>query len=283
MSGKEDTVQDQSSFSIKFWGVRGGVPTPGAATAFYGGNTSCIEVLADQQRLIFDGGTGLRALGETLYQKPNPVQGHLFFTHAQWDRIQGFPFFLPAFEPGNHFHLYGGTAANGASIKHCLTTQMLKPGLVLPLQTMQATLTFHDIIPGDKIQIGNITVEPIGLTGQTGALGYRLNYQGKSIVYATDTDYKQIDETLLFFAHQADVLIYDGIYVDMCDQINLHPSPQPWQPAIEIARTAQVKQLVMVHYGPRQTDDILNALAHQLKNIEPQLSLAHEGMVIRLA
>ena len=284
MSGKEGTSQYQSELSIKFWGVRGSVPTPGADTAFYGGNTCCIEILADRQRFIFDGGTGLRVLGEALCQTPQPVNGHLFFTHTQWDRIQGFPFFLPAFESGNEFHIYGGTAANGASIKQCLTTQMLKPGFSVPLQAMQAALTFHDITPGGTIRIGNITIVPIGLHGQTNALGYRLSYQGKSVVYATDTDYEHIDENLLFLAHQADLLIYDGMYVDMCDQINLHlhPSSQPWQAAIQLAQAAQVKQLAMVHYGPRQNDTLLNGLAHQLKDIEPQVLLAHEGMIIQL-
>ncbi|MDV3348840.1 MBL fold metallo-hydrolase [Leptothoe sp. ISB3NOV94-8A] len=283
MSGTESTLQFQSGLLIKFWGVRGSVPTPGAATAFYGGNTSCIEVLADQQRFIFDGGTGLRVLGETLYQTSVPVEGHLFFTHTQWDRIQGFPFFLPAFEAGNHFHIYGGIAANGASIKQCLTTQMLKPGFSLPLHTMRANLTFHDITPGETLQIGNVQIEPIGLNVDNNALGYRLNYQDKSVVYATDTDYEHLDENLLFLAHHADLLIYDGLYIDMCDQIQIPSSQKPWQAAINLAQAAQVKRLAMVHYGPRQTDAMLKAFAHQLKDVEPQVLLAHEGMVISLA
>ncbi|ESA34454.1 beta-lactamase [Leptolyngbya sp. Heron Island J] len=282
MSGKERTLEHQPYLLIKFWGVRGSVPTPGAATAFYGGNTSCIEILADQQRFIFDGGTGLRVLGESLYQSSHPVEGHLFFTHTQWDRIQGFPFFLPAFESGNQFHIYGGIAANGASIKQCLSTQMLKPGFALPLHTMRAGLTFHDITPGDTIQIGNVKIEPIGLRSASNALGYRLSYQGKSVVYATDTDHEHIDENLVFLADQADLLIYDGVYIDMCDQINPPASPQPWKAAIQLARTAQVKRLGMVHYGPRQTDAVLNTLAHELKQLEPQVFLAHEGMVINL-
>lgn len=280
MSGKEDTLQYESCLSVKFWGVRGGIPTPGADTASYGGNTCCVEILADQQRLIFDGGTGLRVLGEALCKTHQPINGHLFFTHTQWDRIQGFPFFLPAFGAGNNFHIYGGTAANGASIKQCLSTQMLKPGFAVPLQTMQATLTFHDITPGSQLQIGDITVEPIGLNGQTNALGYRLNYRGKSVVYATDTDYEQIDENLLFLAHQADLLIYDGTYVDIFGQADCHTSLQPWQAAIQLAQTAQVKQLMMVHYGPRQTDKMLDTLAEQFQALKPTVSLAREGMVV---
>ncbi|NEQ51463.1 MAG: MBL fold metallo-hydrolase [Leptolyngbya sp. SIO3F4] len=279
-SGKEGTPQYQSHISIKFWGVRGSVPTPGADTAFYGGNTCCVEILTDQHRFIFDGGTGLRVLGDSLYQHPNSVEGHLFFTHTQWDRIQGFPFFLPAFELGNQFHIYGGTAANGASIKQCLTTQMLKPGFAVPLQTMKANLMFYDVTPGSTIKIGDTIIEPICLNGYTNALGYRLNHRGKSILYATDTNHEHIDENLIFMAQQAELLIYDGMYVDMCDHHNIYPAPKPWLTAIQLAQSAQVKQLAMVHYGPRQTDAALNALAHQIKDIEPRVSLAHEGLVI---
>lgn len=271
-----------ANLTIKFWGVRGAVPTPGPATAGYGGNTPCVEILAGQQRIIFDGGTGLRALGETLYQSPKPVQGHLFFTHTQWDRIQGFPFFLPAFEAGNRFHIYGGTAANGASIKQRLATQMLHPGCTVPLHTMQAQLIFHDIIPGNPLQLGDVSIEPISLSGSQNALGYCLRYGDKLVVYATDTDPNQMDEALVFLAHQADLLIYDGTYIDMCDQVNLPKSPPPWQAAIQLAQLAQIKQVAMVHYGPRQTDTALDALATKLQAIEPAVCLVREGSVINL-
>ena len=282
MLGNESAQKSPSSLAIKFWGVRGSVPTPGPATSAYGGNTVCVEILAEQQRFIFDAGTGLRALGEALSQGTKPVTGHLFFTHTQWDRIQGFPFFLPAFEPENLFHIYGGTAANGASIKQCLSTQMLQPGSTVALHEMQATLRFHDIIPGDPIELGGVSVEPIALSGSNNALGYCLRYDGKSVVYATDTHHEQLDENLLFFAQQADLLIYDGTYIDMCDQLKVSSSVPPWQAAIQLVQLAQVKQLAMVHYGPRQTDDTLNALAAKLQTIEPAISLVREGEVIVL-
>ena len=88
------------AFTVRFWGVRGGIPTSGPNTAFYGGNTPCVELLVDNKRLIFDGGTGLRMLGEEMCDIA-PVEAHLFFTHTQLDRIQGFPFFRPAFNEEN--------------------------------------------------------------------------------------------------------------------------------------------------------------------------------------
>ncbi|MEM6253912.1 MAG: MBL fold metallo-hydrolase [Cyanobacteria bacterium P01_D01_bin.156] len=283
MLGNETIQKSPPCLAVKFWGVRGSVPTPGPATASYGGNTVCVEIVADQQRLIFDAGTGLRSLGEMLSQDAQPIEGHLFFTHTQWDRIQGFPFFLPAFEPGNQFHIYGGTAANGASIKQRLSTQMLQPGFTVPLQKMQAKLMFHEIIPGETIRLGNVEIEPISLSGSNSALGYCIRCADKCVVYATDTNHEQLDESLVFYAQEADLLIYDGTYIDMCDQIKISSSAPPWQAAIELAQTAQVKQLAMVHYGPRQTDEVLEVLATKLQDLEPTVSLAREGMTIALS
>ncbi len=102
-------------FLVRFWGVRGSIACPGPHTVRYGGNTSCIEMLVGGQRLIFDGGTGLRELGITLMAEA-PLSASLFFTHSHWDHIQGFPFFVPAFVPGNRFDIYGAIAPNGSTI-----------------------------------------------------------------------------------------------------------------------------------------------------------------------
>lgn len=92
----------QNQFTVHFWGVRGSIASPGAETVRYGGNTPCIEMRVGDSRLIFDGGTGLRVLGQTLLSQM-PVKAHIFFTHSHWDHIQGFPFFVPAFIQGNCF------------------------------------------------------------------------------------------------------------------------------------------------------------------------------------
>lgn len=97
----------EDQFIIHFWGVRGSIACPGAATVKYGGNTPCVEMLVGGYRLIFDAGTGIHVLGQSLLSHL-PVSGHLFFSHSHWDHIQGFPFFSPAFMEGNEFDIYGG-------------------------------------------------------------------------------------------------------------------------------------------------------------------------------
>ncbi|MEO1068963.1 MAG: MBL fold metallo-hydrolase, partial [Cyanobacteria bacterium J06638_6] len=119
-------------FLVRFWGVRGSVASPGSSTVRYGGNTSCIEMLVGEHRLIFDGGTGLRELGNALLAEM-PVEANLFFTHSHWDHIQGFPFFSPAFVSGNRFNIYGAVAPNGSTIEQRLNDQMLHPNFPVPL------------------------------------------------------------------------------------------------------------------------------------------------------
>lgn len=281
-----DSVSEerQPRFAVKFWGVRGNIPTPGPDTVRYGGNTACVEVQVANQRLIFDGGTGLRSLGIQLAQQGEPVEAHLFFTHTHWDRIQGFPFFHPAFDPKSQIHIYGATALNGASIKQRLTEQMLRPNFFKPLQTMSATLTFHNIQPGSRIPLGEVVVETISLNPHTAALGYRVSWQGRSLVYASDTDStaETIDPNLLFLATEADLLIFDGTYLDMAyaDPSSQHQAP--WKMGVSIAQSSSVKRLLLFHHNPCHTDTYLAQLEHHIQAVFPQAALAHEGMTVDL-
>ena len=253
------TIQLESNrqASVKFWGVRGSVPTPIVENQRYGGNTLCVEVKLGGQHIIFDGGTGLVNLGQHLNKQTDPVDAHILFTHTQWDRNQGCPFFRPAFNPANHFAVYGGTAPNGASIKHCLTDQMLKPHFTMPLQNMLAGLTFETLLGGSSFKIGDISVDTLKIHADTEAIGYRLTYDGYSLVYATDTpNDEQFSADFIAFADQADLLIYDGTYTDL--SYLHHPAAdradqtRPWDISTEIATKANVKKLVLAHHSPVQ-------------------------------
>jgi phosphoribosyl 1,2-cyclic phosphodiesterase len=272
------------TFMLKFWGVRGNIPAPGAETVRYGGNTACVEVQVADQQLIFDGGTGLRVLGHDLREQGQPVTAHLFFTHTHWDRIQGFPFFVPAFDPTTRLDIYGAPAPNGASIKQRLMDQMLRPNFFKPLQTMAATMTFHNIAAGAPLELEEVTVEPWSLNRHTSALGYRVSWQNRVLVYATDTDSSQtsLDPNLLMLAADADVLIFDGTYVDTAYSDSSARSLDPWQLGIEVAKASQVKHLVMFHHNPCHSDDQLDQLEGQLQKSFAQVSLAREGTTLDL-
>lgn len=281
-------VLSTSGFTVQFWGVRGSIPTPGADTVRYGGNTACVEILVGGKRLIFDGGTGLRVLGKHLLNNHQTVSAHLFFTHTHWDRIQGFPFFNPAFVKGNCFDIYGATAPNGASIKQCLTDQMLRPNFPTPLQAMQSQMKFHNLSAGSVVSIEDVLIETISLNRFTSALGFRVTWQGYSLVYATDTDHsiEGGNQNLIYLAQQADLLIYEGNYVN---QVHSDIKPQTdqgnpsWYAGVEMAKDAGVRELIMFHHHPAHDDDALDRLEMEMRSRFPRARLAREGMILQIA
>ncbi|PZV04065.1 MAG: MBL fold metallo-hydrolase [Leptolyngbya sp.] len=274
-----------SDFVVQFWGVRGSIPSPGSETVRYGGNTSCVEMRIGGKRLIFDGGTGLRVLGKSLLSEM-PVEAYMFFTHSHWDHIQGFPFFVPAFAKGNCFHIYGAIAPNGASMKQRLHDQMLHPNFPVPMQVMQSDLKFYDLFPGDTMQLGDITIETGPLNHPNSAMGYRLTWQGRTVVYATDTEHFAdcLDENLLHLARNADVLIYDACYTD--EEYHDPKSSKvgwghsTWQEGVKMAKAAGVKKLVVFHHDPSHTDEFLDKVASQVESVFPDSVLAQEGMIL---
>jgi len=274
-------------FLVRFWGVRGSIACPGSPTVRYGGNTSCIEMLVGDQRLIFDGGTGLRALGRSLLQHM-PLEANLFFTHSHWDHIQGFPFFTPAFIPGNRFNIYGAVAPNGATIEQRLNDQMLHPNFPVPLQIMGADLKFCDIDVGETVRLGEVTVENALLNHPGEAVGYRVSCRGKAAAYITDTEHfpDRLDDNVLWLARDAEVMLYDATYTDaeyhdpMFSKVGWGHST--WQEAVKVAKAAKVKTLVIFHHDPTHDDDFMDQVAADTRAAFPHSVIAREGMAIDL-
>lgn len=275
-------------FTIRFWGVRGSIPSPGEDTVRYGGNTPCVEMQVNGKRLIFDGGTGLRSLGKQM-KGEGPLEAKLFFSHYHWDHVQGFPFFEPAFTPENHFEIYGAIALDGTTVEQRLGLQMLHPNFPVSLQIMASNLSFHDLQPGDSLRFGDIQIETAPMNHPGGAIGYRVSAQGYSAVYATDTEHdpNRIDDNLVRLARNADVLIYDATYTDE-EYHDPHLSKRgwghsTWQEAVKVARAANVKQLVIFHHDPAHSDVFLDRVALAAKAAFSGATLAQEGMEIALA
>lgn len=279
------------NFDVLFWGVRDRIATPGKDTVRYGGNTACVEMRVGEQHLVFDGGTGLRQMGLS-WLKQMPVEAHLFFTHCHWDRIQGFPFFIPAFIPINHLHIYGATASNGSSFQQRLNEQMLGPNFPVPIQVMQSKMQFYDLSTAHKQEVGEVSIEIQFLNHRHRSLGYRVNYKGRSAVYATGTRLHEPKneaaaqrdrEGFLRLAHQADVAILDAPrlsreYSDTPQM--LETDRELWHNTITLAKDAGVKQLIVSLHSPDDRDAILDKLEEEMQQVFPGLTLAREGMTI---
>jgi phosphoribosyl 1,2-cyclic phosphodiesterase len=275
-------------FLVRFWGVRGSIACPGPHTVRYGGNTSCVEMLVGGQRIIFDGGTGLRELGVSLLAEM-PLEANLFFTHSHWDHIQGFPFFVPAFVKGNRFNIYGAIAPNGSTIEQRLNDQMLHPNFPVPLQIMGADLKFRDIEIGETVTIGDIRIDNTLLNHPGEAVGYRVSWQDKVAAYITDTEHfpDRIDENVLWLAQDADVMIYDATYTD-AEYYDPKSSKvgwghSTWQEAVKAAKAANVKCLVIFHHDPSHNDSFMDQVAADTAAAFPVSVVAKEGLLLDLA
>lgn len=273
------------NFVLKFWGVRGLIPTPDGNTNRYGGNTACVEMRVADKNLIFDGGTGLRILGKTWQHLKQPLEAHLFFTNSQSNRIQGFPFFAPAFMPDNCFYIYGAAASNGASIKQSLCDQMLQPHFPYPLQVMQSELQFKNLTSNSEVKLDDVTIKTALINQNQRSIGYRVSWQEYSVAYITDlsdrVDQMERDD-ILEFIQDVDLLIANATYTPPTSHD--HDSADSlWQVAVEIAQKANVKRLVISHHHPDDHDDFLDKVQNEVKSVFPNALVACEGLVVSIS
>ena len=267
-----------TDFIIQFWGVRDGISTPGKDTVRYGGNTPCVEMCLGTKRLIFDGGSGLRVLGNHLLRQM-PVEAHIFFSNCHWDRLQGFPFFVPAFIPINHFHLYGAPTAEGESMQQRLSNQMLPPNFPVPIQVMGAKLEFYQITPDNQVFLDDIVIKTSYLNHGQRSLGYRITWRGCSVVYATAPDEYMGHEDFRELVKDTDLLILAAPR-PVKQEISFTDLEFLWLERVRLAKASGVKALVLSNYDPEYDDDLLDSLAVAVKNVFVNGSLAQEGIVI---
>ena len=275
-------------FKVRFWGVRGSIACPGPKTVRYGGNTSCIEMCVAGQRLIFDGGTGLRGLGQSLL-KDMPLKASMFFTHSHWDHIQGVPFFVPAFVPGNQFDIYGTVTPDGSTIEQRLNSQMLHPNFPVPLQVMGSTLNFFDIAKEEVVNLDDgVRIDNALLNHPGEAVGYRVSWNGHAAAYITDTEHytDRLDENVIRLSKDADILIYDATYTDE-EYYNEKSSKvgwghSTWQEAVKVAKAANVKKLIIFHHDPVHDDDFMDNIKDVTAAQFPNSLVAWEGLELDL-
>lgn len=247
---------------MRFWGVRGSIACPGPATERYGGNTSCIEVRCDDRLLVFDGGTGLRPLGLSLPDS-DPLELDHFYSHTHWDHIVGVPFFCPAYRANCTIHVHAGHLAGQGGIETALRQAMSEPLFPVPLDVFHAVIDFSDFNPGDTLDLGDgITVRTAPLNHPNGATGYRVEFDGKSICYVTDTEHVpgSPDGNILGLIKDTDLVIYDSTYTDEEFPQYVGWGHSTWQEGVRLCQAAGAKQLAIFHHDPGRDDDALDRI-----------------------
>jgi phosphoribosyl 1,2-cyclic phosphodiesterase len=275
-------------FEVRFWGVRGSIPSPGPRTQRYGGNTPCVEMRCGDELLIFDLGTGVRELGEALVATGQPVRGSIFLSHYHYDHLQGLPFFTTIFIPKHSFTVYGAPR-DGMSVKEVLAGQMVQPYFpVTAEQVFRAQVTYRELGSRQVLELGPARVLTLDLNHPGGNLGYRVECGGKSVVYATDVEHESArDPELVEFARDADVLILDAMYTE--DEYRGRSGPakigwghSTWMSAVETANASGAKQLVLFHHEPTRDDAGMDRFVEEVRKHRPEVIAAIESQVLKL-
>jgi phosphoribosyl 1,2-cyclic phosphodiesterase len=292
---------------IRFWGVRGSIPTPSSAdfaTSRYGGNTTCVSLRLPGLIIIIDAGSGLRPLGLEL-AKEMPLEAVFFFSHLHWDHIQGFPFFIPGFASGNHLRMYGPEfkAAGGSGrslLEYALRTQQADVNFPVQLSGMAAKLEFASIKDGENVELrgtsSTLRITAGALNHPGGCFGYRFEEQGadssKAFVYATDTEHLgQPNPKLQKLARKATYLYYDAQfteeeYLGQNGVSHKNWGHSTWRQGLVEAQAAGVKHLLLGHHDPWHDDwavaSIESAARQEGLKSGLAVSAAYEGMEIVL-
>lgn len=270
---------------LKFWGVRGSTPTPQIENLKFGGNTSCLEIrTAENECVIFDAGSGIRALGQTLMQEADgkPIHTKIFLTHFHWDHIQGIPFFVPLYGPKNHISFFSGST--GRPLQETLEGQMAKPYFPIDFGQVAAKRDFHQIEVGGSVEVGGLTIRPFPLNHPQGASGYRIESRGSVIVYATDYEHgvKESDSTLSEYAQDADILICDAQYTPAEYETHRGWGHSTWENAVLLAREANAQHLMLFHHDPLHDDQTMMRISQDARIEFENTTAAWEGFVAAL-
>ena len=287
---------------LRFWGVRGSIPTPGPTTVFFGGNTSCVELRADGQLIVLDAGTGIRPLGQALSTEfgETPIELTLLVTHTHWDHIQGFPFFLPAYNARNHVRILGYEGAR-ASLAATLAGQMESPYFPIALKQMPGNIVIEEL-KDMTCSIGPIRVEACFSNHPGVCVGYRLYTSAGSIVYMPDNEWSleegavargvipaTLEKTLTDFIRGADVVIMDCQYDRKEYATHIGWGHGCADDVVSLAAQAGVKQLFMFHHDPAHDDRFLSNMLVRARDMvedlesELRVNAAREGERVVLA
>jgi phosphoribosyl 1,2-cyclic phosphodiesterase len=271
--------------NIRFWGVRGSIASPGHDTAAVGGNTSCVELACGDTRIVLDGGTGLRSLGNHLIASgatTAPLAMTLLLSHYHWDHIQGLPFFVPVYMKDTALTIVGGQ--NGVtSVRETLERQMSAPVFPVRLDEVGARIHTREVKLGEVFDVGEAKVRVAKGNHPGGVVAYRIEHDGKSVVYATDTEhYACVDPALRALCEGADVLIYDSQYTPEEYRGKVGWGHSTYVAGADLARSAGVGTYVLFHHDPMRSDAGVADIEAKARELFPSSVAAREGMEIGL-
>ena len=249
---------------VKIWGCRGSIACPAPTHLKYGGNTTSLEVDAGDQKFLLDCGTGIRNLGQQLIRS-EMEHCDILLTHTHWDHINGFPFFSPAYDSSRQFVIHAGHLMDKGGIQNIMETQMQNPVFPIPLEAMQAKLTFNDFRAGENLDIGKskkTKVRTALLHHPNDATGYRIEHDGRSMCLITDTEHipGKLDQNILKLIEGADLVIYDSTYTEEEFPAHVGWGHSTWEEGVRLCKEAGAKRLGIFHHDPEHDDVFMDKI-----------------------
>lgn len=298
--------------SVRFWGVRGSIPCPGPDTVIFGGNTSCLEIRADERLIIVDLGTGLRPLGDWLMandlKKYGKIDTDIFLTHTHWDHIMGFTMFTPNFIPGTNLRITGPVSFENENLKTTIENQFSYHYWPVRAVELAAHIEYNQVGETDIDLGGGLTVTSKFLNHTVFCLGYRFNYKGKSIAAVFDHEpFRNLfttgpeedgyderaaregeeaaageNERIACFIKDADIVIHDTQYSQDEYPRHIGWGHASFDHAAQTAEENGVKKLVFYHHDPAHTDSHLEQIEKSYANNDrTRIIMAREGVILQ--
>lgn len=279
------------AMQIKFWGVRGSIPSPGPDTAFYGGNTSCVDIRFDGHMIILDAGTGLRSLGQRLARTPGPPlkEINLFLSHFHIDHLAGLPFFSPLYQPDVTLNLYGPSGYR-RPFEKILSSYFSQEFFPVPIRKIPAKLRYYSL--GDEVlKLSPFKIQSFFINHPGRTIAYRVHAGNHSVAYLTDhepihefrhietkdTDY---ENTILRKIQGVQILIHDAQFTNEEYVQYRGWGHSPWGYAVRLAEKARARHLVLYHHAPEHKDGFL---AGELRDLQKYLNRQKSRLVVSLA
>ncbi len=262
-----DAAREHSVIEAACWGTRGSIASPGPDTVRFGGNTPCLEVrVRDGRRFIFDAGTGIRPLGLSMMDETGTRDAVVFLTHFHWDHIQGFPFFLPLYDPEASLRIIGPDPAR-TDIQDLFATQMASINFPVPFTALSAKKEFSNLSGGVWEEDG-FRVRAMRMKHSSFTVGHRVDYGGVSLAYLPDNELASerydVEEgwrkQLVDFLGDVDVLIHDAMFTDEEYESKLDWGHSTFSQTVELAHEAGAKKVLFFHHDPSRSDQELSEI-----------------------